>query len=74
MDADVMITIAFGLEVAVAGIIGGSFIAREVRKARATESGGTEPEPLGSPTEADDASAESRTTNRSAPATGGAGP
>jgi hypothetical protein len=35
MDADVFITVAFGLEVAVFAAVGGFFIAREVRRASA---------------------------------------
>jgi hypothetical protein len=47
MDADVFITIAFGLEVAVFATAGGIFIAREARKAAARDrqAGEGEPEP-----------------------------
>jgi hypothetical protein len=47
MDADVFITIAFGLEVAIFATVGGIFIARELRKAAARDrrAGEGEPEP-----------------------------
>jgi hypothetical protein len=50
MDADVMITIAFCLEVFLFGLAGALFVAHEVRKSRlqATADGGIKPRPIAS--------------------------
>jgi hypothetical protein len=68
MDADVMITIAFCLEVFLFGLAGALFVAHEVRKSRsqATADVGTKPRPIASP----DASGDDGTRAVAAPACG----
>jgi hypothetical protein len=58
MDADVMITIAFVVETALFALVGGIFIAREVRKAGSEAAAAREGEPsaLRPPRGVDDAS------------------